>query len=110
MITFTEKISHIEVTTKDDLTNVVKKCRYTISGELNNKIATSFKEVVLDDPEANDFVDFNELTEELVLSWVHDKIGLNDVEALKKGIESIFDSPAPVSKPLTLVSEPWNNQ
>jgi len=98
MITFTEKISHIEVTQIDELTNVIKKCRYTISGELNNRTVTSFKEVILNDPIANDFVDFNSLTEELVLSWVHNKIGQNDVEALKRGIESIFNSAPPVSK------------
>jgi hypothetical protein len=109
MIKFTEKISNIEVTQIDELTNVIKKCRYTISGELNNKTFTSFKEVILNDPVANDFVDFNSLTEEIVLSWVHDKIGQSDVEALKKGIESLFESPAPISKKLTPAQEPWNS-
>jgi hypothetical protein len=109
MITFTEKISHIQIAEIDGLTNVVKKCRYTISGELNNKTATSFKEVVLDDPIANDFVNFDELTEELVLSWVHDKIGQDDVTALKEGLEAIFSSEAPVAKQLTPIQSPWSN-
>jgi hypothetical protein len=108
MITFTEKISHIEVVNGGELNNVVKKCRYTISGELNNKTATSFKEVVLDDPVANDFVNFDELTEALVLSWVHNKIGQDDVTALKEGLEAIFSSEAPVAKPLTPAPAPWN--
>lgn len=56
------------------------------------------------DPTAEDFIPFENLTEEIVLGWVKNAM---DTEALEAGLASQIEAQ---KAPATVTGLPWNNQ
>jgi hypothetical protein len=104
-------LDNFNVHSKDGLTNILKSVRFTIIATNGEKTEDSFRPVTLDDPDANSFVDYKDLTQETVLQWVIDKIGQDEVDALKHGLDSILNAPVDPNAPpvLTRVDAPWSN-
>jgi hypothetical protein len=90
-------------------TNYVVKVGWLVSGSFNNFVAsrggiTEFK------VEQNDhFVNFEELTEQIVLDWVKTKLGEETVLQIEKSISASLDAmqnPKPIAVDVPL---PWAN-
>ena len=109
MTTYTTSLSEFDVHAKNGLTNILKSVRLTITGTNGQAEHKNTMPVFLDDPEANSFVEYAELTQEMVMQWVVDKLGQGEIDALKNGIDAVLNAtPDPNAPPkVTRVSAPW---
>jgi len=109
MTTYTMLLDNFNVYSKDGLTGILQSVRFTIIAKNGERMENSFRPVTLNDPDADSFVDFKNLTQEAVLQWVIDKIGRDEVEALKHGLDSLLNAPVNPDAPpvLTRVAAPW---
>ncbi len=87
---------------QENKTNIVKNIHWILVGKDGSYEATNYGSVALDPPVSQSFVEFENLTEEIVLSWIENKL---DVESIKVNIEnSINKQKNPVMQTLT---PPW---
>jgi hypothetical protein len=59
------------------------------------------------DPSDPSFISFDELTEEVVLSWVHAALGAEQVAAYEASLDAQLDA---LVNPPILTGMPWNTQ
>ena len=103
--TYTWKILNLEtVPSIDGLENVVSIVRWLLTAANDTKSTTVEGTVELDNPLADGFIVYAELSEDQVLTWVKDKLG-NDLtidyyryldqqlEKLKKSVPVVTDLP-----------------
>ncbi len=109
MTTFTHKITSVKTYSSNGLNDIVHTVRYELEGESNGKKQTSFMPITFGEPNSNNFTDFSLLTEEQILSWVTEKLGQAEVDAMMNGLDSILNEPLDPEAPPVLVDKslPW---
>ena len=78
-------------------------CTLAVTGN-NGKTETSFFNVELNEPDPNNFIEFNNLTEEQVNSWVEDALGQDELNARVYGLQSKLEEGWEVEQ---TVNAPW---
>ena len=104
MTTFTIKINAIRTTTIGDKTDVVKQVDWTITGTQGNQSFELPQTTALPDPDMQQYVPLNQLTETQVVAWVesHDA----NMESTKAHIQYVLDRDA-ASANLVGTPMPW---
>ena len=87
-VSFTTGISRARVTNMHGMDNIVKQVRFTITATDGTNTVSSFFPVTLDYPEAENFTAFEELTRDQISTWVTNKVGQDQINALKAGLTS----------------------
>ena len=102
MTTYNWTIAQLERNASDDGVVVV---HWRVVAQDENYTASSYgTQSFTPDPESPDFVDFEDLTEEVVISWV--KNGM-DAEALEAGLTSRIEEQ---KAPAIIAGMPWVNE
>jgi hypothetical protein len=96
------KIENMKITGDNNTVNEVR-CFLTVTAN-TGKSETSVFSVELDEPDANNFIEFNNLTEELVNDWVISNLGQDEYDARVQGLESKIAEGRVLSK---TVNAPW---
>jgi hypothetical protein len=109
MTIFTHKITSVKTYSKNGLDDIVHTVRYELEGKLNGKKQTSFMPITFNEPDPNNFTNFASLTEAQILTWVTEKLGQTEVDAMMHGLDSLLnESPDPSAPPvLTDKNLPW---
>jgi hypothetical protein len=81
MIVYSIKIDGVKTATVGSLTNVVKQVNYTVTGVDGTQSFSLPTKVVLADPEPQNFVSFQNLTESQVVAWVENLPETTSVKA-----------------------------
>ena len=87
-VTFTIDISNAKSTNMNGMNNIIKEVKLSIKGTDGANTVTNFFPVKLDNPEAENFIDYENLTRDQILKWVVDKVGEDQINSLKTGITS----------------------
>jgi hypothetical protein len=96
------KIENMKITGDNNTVNEVR-CFLTVTAN-TGKSETSVFSVELDEPDANNFIEFNNLTEELVNDWVISNLGQDEYDARVQGLESKIAEGRVLPK---TVNAPW---
>jgi hypothetical protein len=102
-ITYTWKIAALDTAPSENgLNNVVKTAHYTVDAVDGEHQVGAYGSVGFDTPDGTGFVSYANLTEEVIVGWVQEKLDVAEVEtALANAIE-LKKNPPVVQHPL-----PW---
>lgn len=75
---------------------------YTVNAEDGDDSASSYGSVGLERPDS--LIPFSQLTEKVVVSWVKDKLGAEQVAAIEAGLQNQIDKKR---TPTTETGVPW---
>lgn len=102
--TYTWGIANLEVAPEDgDLENVVRTVHWTLSAVADDDItASSYGSIGLGPADAEDFVEFANLTAADVETWLEDKL---DGTALRAGLAAQIE--AQRNPPIVSMAPPW---
>ena len=101
--TYTWNVSTMDTApSQDGLSNVVKTIHWRLKADNGTHIVETYSAVSLDSPDAENFTDFDSLTEAQVISWVESKV---DLEALKAGLDTQLEQLA--NPPIVTKQGPW---
>jgi len=96
MTTYTWKIVKLECFSTDFLSNIIKKSHWSLSAKRGENTTFCIGEVSFDEYNEENFLEYDSLTEEQVLSWTQDKLnqqqGENDVDTLKEVLSRQLDA------------------
>ena len=99
---FNWHIAQLERNTSD---GVVLTAHYTIDAKDEAYSAGAYGSVGLEQPDPEDIIPFDDLTEELVLEWVKDKLGGDEkVEEIEDALQAQLDEKHAPTKAAGL---PW---
>jgi hypothetical protein len=70
MISYSYKVDSVRTATVGGLQNVVKQVNYTATGTDSGQSFSLPGKVVLDDPDPQSFISFQNLTEPQVIAWI----------------------------------------
>ena len=87
-VTFTMDISNAKVTNMYGMNNIIKEVKFSLTGTDGVNTVTNFFPVNLDYPEAENFIEFENLTRDQISQWVSNKVGEDQINKLKQGITS----------------------
>jgi hypothetical protein len=112
MFTYKWIIENFEVQNSDTLENIATKIkwRYVAYISDNMEVGSEHDTLLLDEPDLQNFTQFEELTEEIVISWLQTKLSVQD---LQTAIEMRYHQnnnileDEQVNKNITL--PPWNS-
>ena len=107
-------IENFQVQNSDTLENIATKIkwRYVAYTSDNIEVGSEYDALLLDEPDLQNFTQFEELTEEIVISWLQTKLSVQD---LQNAIEMRYhqnnnilkEDTEQVNKNITL--PPWND-
>lgn len=106
MISYSISILSTYVKQNDpELSNVLERVTWMYKARDGLHVAELFKDTLMPSPDENNFVNFYDLTEELIIDWV---LNLEDMEALKTQVTQNLER----SKNSTTIEKalPWNTQ
>lgn len=109
-VTYTWKLTSLKKTDAANLTNVVVGTRWECTGtdeEDNTGLfngATTFSATAVD---PNNFVDWNNLTEEIVLSWIQDVLNRGGMDHVQAQIQKQIDAKKSVVQEISANNFPW---
>jgi hypothetical protein len=111
MTTFTYKITRIMVYSNQRASNIVGEATLEIEGTLNGKTQKSFFPVYFDNPDYNNFIQYDNLTEQEIITWAVSKFGQEQIDSIKEGLQSMLDFVPPADAPPILkpIDPPWVN-
>jgi hypothetical protein len=90
MTTYKWVISDLKAKIEDgELSNVIDTIHWRYQATDGEHIADVYGSVGLEAPDSDSFIPSEELTEDIVISWLEAKL---DVEALKEGLDAQIDS------------------
>lgn len=97
------RVVQLERTLPDD---VVTTVHWTVSKTEDNVSASSYGSLGLPskDPEDPSFVEFDELTEQEVIAWVHEVMGEEQLEAIESALSAQIDAQ---NHPKSATGVPW---
>jgi hypothetical protein len=106
--TYTWQIIQLECFSNDVATNIIKKVHWGLSAKRGENSTSCVGEVIFDEYDEENFLEYDSLTEEQVLSWTQNKLnqqqGENDVNTLKETLsEQLNDLENKLSTPIL----PW---
>lgn len=82
----------------------VYTAHWTVSQEENGHTASVYGSIGFSDPDPNNFVPYNQLTEEEVLNWVFDALGVDQVVNIQ---ESLYAQIQEQENPTHASGIPW---
>ena len=89
---FTYKISGIKVYSTDSLTDVVKEATLHIIGTQEGQQYENFLPIELAEPSGS-FIEFSNVSESQVKSWLTQTLGEQQLKANKEGLEAMYNNP-----------------
>jgi hypothetical protein len=90
MVNYKWVISSLDAKIKDgELEKIIETVHWRYQATDGEFTADVYGSVGLEAPEADSFIPSEELTEDIVISWLESKL---DVEALKEGLDAQLDS------------------
>jgi hypothetical protein len=101
MITYTWKITDLKAKERDGLEDCVTNVGIQVTAEENGNIADFSTEMILENPNPDNFTPFNQLTEEAVIGWMKTMLEDHVQEILSIKLASA-SNPSPVKTTL-----PW---
>ena len=102
-ITYTWNVNTMDVApTDNNLNNVVKVIHWRLTATDGTHIADSFSTLSLETPDSENFVEFDDLTEQEVIQWVESKV---NVDNLKQGLQDRLAALA--NPPIITKQGPW---
>lgn len=109
MFTYKWIIENFEVSNQDNLQNIVTKInwKYIAYDENDEEVDCELDTLFLDSPSKNTFIEFENLTEELVISWIESKIIKEDLET-SINLRYIQNTREPIQIETNTVSPPWS--
>jgi len=100
---FTWDIAQLERNTAD---GVVYTAHYTIAATDGTYSASAYGSIGLEQPDPDDIIPFAELTKDLVIGWVQDKLGGDEkVEEISAALQAQLDEQA---APTKAQGVPWS--
>jgi hypothetical protein len=111
MTTFTYKINRIMVYSNQSASNIIGEATLEIEGTLNGKTQKSFFPVYFDTPDYNNFVQYDNVTEQEIITWAISKVGQDQIDAIKDGLQYFLEYTPPADAPPILrpIDPPWVN-
>ncbi len=106
MISFNWSFPTLEYASSvDGLSQVIKTVHWRITAVEDNYISAAYGSVGLLDPQPEQFVDYDDLTLELVQSWTEAAIGETAIEQIKDNLKTQIN----IAKQPELISSspPW---
>jgi hypothetical protein len=86
----------------DGLTDVVKSVQWKLRANNGTQFIEAFDSIELGPPSSETFIQFNNLTQQEVISWVESKI---DVNKIKQDLQERLDMLA--NPPIIVKQAPW---
>jgi hypothetical protein len=80
MIEYIWKIEKIETLVLKEYKDFISYVQWSVSAKENDKIITEIVSFGYKYEDAINYISFNELTEEIVMGWVKDRLGENGIE------------------------------
>jgi hypothetical protein len=102
-VTYSWNVNTMDVApSANNLNNVVKVVHWRLIASDGTNSVDSYGSVSLEEPSQNDFVAFNNLTEQKVISWVESKINVTEVK------DNLNTQLAKLANPSIVVKQgPW---
>ena len=101
--TYTWGIANLERETSD---GYVFTAHWTLSATDGEHIASSYGSIGFERPEEEELIPFEDLTEELVISWVQEKLGEESITSMESALQSQIEEQ---KKPTKESGVPWNS-
>lgn len=101
MTTYTWHVADLERHTAD---GAVYTVHWTCTATNANKTAGSYGSIGLDAPEPDNMIPFEQLTEEIVIGWVKEKLGAEGVANIEASLDNQL---AELIAPTTASGLPW---
>jgi hypothetical protein len=106
--TYTWQITQLECFSTDFVDNIIKKVHWGLSAKRGGNSTSCVGEVSFDEYDEENFLEYDSLTEEQVLSWTQNKLnqqqGENDVNTLKETLSEQLDI---LENKLSTPTLPW---
>lgn len=99
--TITYKAAQLERTTQD---GAVFQVHWTVEANDGTYSASGYSSTGLEPPDPETMIPYAELTEELVIGWVKDKLGEEAITNLEAGLQAQIDEQRNPTKAIGL---PW---
>ena len=107
--TFKTSIRGVKTYSTNSLQNIVAEATIQIDATQNGITKSSFIPVQLDTPDQSAFLDYQSLTENQIIDWITVKLGQNEIDSLKHGLQSLLDeiTDLPVNPIPQSIELPW---
>jgi len=93
---FTWDIAQLERTVRD---GIVYTCHYTVGATDGIYSASAYGSIGLEQPDPNNIIPFAELSKDLVIGWVQEKLGGDEkVEEIEAALQAQLDEQAAPTK------------
>jgi len=86
----------------NDMSNVIKEVQFSIVASDGQNECSSFFPVELDDPIPHEFIGYDALTKEKIVSWAVQKLGDDRINSLKNGLQARLAQMGEQSAPVAL--------
>lgn len=86
MVQYIWDFSSINVSNREKLDNVVVSVDWTLKAIDGDLSATASGTVALEKPDAENFISYQDVTEQIMQSWVEEAINYDAVERIKNGL------------------------
>ena len=100
--TFSWNVANLERHTAD---GVVFTVHYTISADDNVYSSSAYGSIGLEAPETDSLIPFDDLTEDMVVGWVKDKLGDEKVAEIEVALQTQLDQK---HSPTKAAGVPWS--
>lgn len=105
MVTKNWNISHLDaVPNKETFANAVVKVHWVLTGTIGNTSAQTYGSSEMRSP-SDDFIPYELLTKDMVLGWLHDQMGKDQIAEYEAGIDQQLDKI--INPPTVVLPLPW---
>lgn len=105
MTNFVWTVTQIEVINEDGLQNVIVRTYFTVTGDENGLIGIAKSDTILLPPDAQHFINFQDVTEAEAVQWTKDALGADRVAVYETLVQQQIDSQK-IAQP-EVVPLPW---
>lgn len=102
---FTEKIERMQATIDATFGKIVTEMTYVLTGDNGSQQDICMRRIVLDAPTSDNFIQFGSLSEGDVLAWAVQKLGEQEINAMKNGMQSKMENQSIIAS--FPVNAPW---
>ena len=111
-ITYTWNIQSIDVVpflSDDGYNNIVKKIYWSLNAMNDQFVSDFIADVSIFDifSDKSNFINYSDLTQEQVISWIHEILGEEKIDDMKKLLETRIQST--IDYPTVIFALPWTN-
>jgi hypothetical protein len=102
---FVESIEQMKAVQNAQLGNVVIEFSYVLTGTDGKKNTMCIRRIILDAPDANAFIQFENLSEQEIIAWAVNHLGQAEIDAMKNGMKAKLA--AAEDNQMIEVAPPW---